>query len=189
MIAPLTKKWSECPASESGSGDLFCPAYLISIAYAFRIVNTKIRCFRDEFSRSYSSPNCNFRSSHFKFCFAKGELLTPESFSYAVKQQVFYCWAIRSENLLVPMCHSIAPPEKFGNKKRSSNSLWFCAFSREFLFFVPSGDCVRAGSRGFAGFRLPVCRFFLLAFLDYRRFTISCSRLTQWRAASLSKVG
>ena len=31
--------------------------------------------------------------------------------------------------------------------------------------------------------------FFFLLFLDYRRFTISCSRLTQWRAASLSKVG
>ena len=80
MIAPLTKKWSECPASESGSGDLFCPAYSISIAYAFRIVNTKIRCFRDEFSRSYSSPNCNFRSSHFKFCFAKEACKCPNHF-------------------------------------------------------------------------------------------------------------
>lgn len=39
----------------------------------------------------HSSANCDIRSSHLKFCFAKGELLTPESFSYAVKQQVFYC--------------------------------------------------------------------------------------------------
>ena len=44
-----------------------------------------------EVTESYSSPNCNFRSSHFKFCFAKGELLTPESLSYAAKQRVFHC--------------------------------------------------------------------------------------------------
>ena len=35
--------------------------------------------------------NCNIRSPHLKFCFAKGGLLTPESLSYAAKQQVFYC--------------------------------------------------------------------------------------------------
>ena len=38
-------------------------------------------------------------------------------------------------------------------------------------------------------FACPFVDFFFLLFLDYRRFTISCSRLTQWRAASLSKVG
>ena len=31
------------------------------------------------------------RSPHLKFCFAKGGLLTPESLSYAAKQQVFHC--------------------------------------------------------------------------------------------------
>ena len=36
--------------------------------------------------------NCNIRSPHLKFCFAKGGLLTPESLSYAAKQQVFHCW-------------------------------------------------------------------------------------------------
>ncbi len=35
--------------------------------------------------------NCNIRSPHLKFCFAKGGLLTPESLSYAAKQQVFHC--------------------------------------------------------------------------------------------------
>ena len=33
--------------------------------------------------------NGNIRSPHLKFCFAKGGLLTPESLSYAAKQQVF----------------------------------------------------------------------------------------------------
>ena len=36
--------------------------------------------------------NCNSRNPHLKLCFAKGGLLTPESLSYAVKQQVFHCW-------------------------------------------------------------------------------------------------
>ncbi len=35
--------------------------------------------------------NCVLRSPHLKFCFAKGGLLTPETCSYAAKQQVFHC--------------------------------------------------------------------------------------------------
>ena len=31
--------------------------------------------------------NCNIRSPHLKFCFAKGGLLTPESLSYAAKHE------------------------------------------------------------------------------------------------------
>ena len=45
--------------------------------------------------------NCNIRSPHLKFCFAKGGLLTPESCSYAAKQQVFHCWLNSNESIVV----------------------------------------------------------------------------------------
>ena len=40
---------------------------------------------------SQEPENCVLRSPHLKFYFAKGGLLTPESLSYAAKQQVFHC--------------------------------------------------------------------------------------------------
>ena len=62
---------------------------------------TKYSMLITETSQSYHTPlrvtvhwcpaNCNIRNPHLKFCFAKGGLLTPETCSYAAKQQVFHC--------------------------------------------------------------------------------------------------
>ena len=61
----------------------------------------EIQLLITETSQSYHTPlrvtvhwcpaNCNIRNPHLKFCFAKGGLLTPETCSYAAKQQVFHC--------------------------------------------------------------------------------------------------
>ena len=61
----------------------------------------EIQLLITETSQSYHTPlrvtvhwcpaNCNIRNLHLKFCFAKGGLLTPETCSYAAKQQVFHC--------------------------------------------------------------------------------------------------
>ena len=61
----------------------------------------EIQLLITETSQSYRTPlrvtvhwcpaNCNIRNPHLKFCFAKGGLLTPETCSYAAKQQVFHC--------------------------------------------------------------------------------------------------
>ena len=61
----------------------------------------EIQLLITETSQSYHTPlrvtvhwcpaNCNIRNPHLKFCFVKGGLLTPETCSYAAKQQVFHC--------------------------------------------------------------------------------------------------
>ena len=56
--------------------------------------------------------NCNLRNPHLKFCFAKGGLLTPESLSYAAKQQVFHCWV--NINWFYP-CHALPFPAFYGH--------------------------------------------------------------------------
>ena len=64
--------------------------------------------------------NCNIRSPHLKFCFAKGGLLTLESLSYAAKQQVFHCWV--NSNYIVLWLHHEA---SWGLKKRGKYSMIF----------------------------------------------------------------
>ena len=59
--------------------------------------------------------NCNLRNPHLKFCFAKGGLLTPESLSYAAKQQVFHCW-VNSSDLIIYLHGKYRPEVECGSQ-------------------------------------------------------------------------